>query len=233
MSGDFAQSNRPYRVALIDDHHVVRAGLRAVLNECPSLEVVAEGGSTDEALAICAAVNPDVFLLDLRLPGRSGVEACREIKLARPEAKVLFLTSYGDGANVLAGLSAGADGYLLKTITGSDITDAVLQIARGGALLDPRVTRQLIGSLAAQSLKRANTLTRREKSILEGIATGKLNKEIAQNLGLSEKTVRNQLTVIYEKLSVKSRTEAALAFKGFEEVAPLDQNLPESFLDRL
>jgi two-component system, NarL family, response regulator DevR len=207
-----AQPERRVRVMVVDDHHVVRAGLQAVLSESPELEVVGEAGTATEALALCERFHPDVLLLDLHLPDRSGVEVCREVKLICATTKVLFLTSYGDEANVLAGLAAGADGYLLKTITGGDIADAVLKVAAGGAVLDPLVTRHLLGhlSFSPDSQTPASHLTPKEHSILEQIAAGQLNKEIASTLGLSEKTVRNQLTAIYNKLGVKTRAEAAI-----------------------
>lgn len=204
-----------FRIVIVDDHHVVRTGLRTVLSEAPQLEVVGEAGTASEAVAMCARLHPDVLLLDLRLPDRSGVEVCREVKLNQAATQVLFLTSYGDEANVLAGLAAGADGYLLKTITGGDITDAVLKVAQGGAVLDPLVTRQLIGHFAAPATKQGpnKELSSRERRILEGVVAGNLNKEIASTLGVSEKTVRNQLTAIYEKLGVRTRAEAAIAFE--------------------
>jgi two-component system response regulator DevR len=204
-----------FRVVVVDDHHVVRAGLRAVLSESPRLEVVGEAATAAEAVVLCARLQPDVLLLDLRLPDRSGVEVCREVKLGNSATKVLFLTSYGDEANVLAGLTAGADGYLLKTITGGDIAEAVFKVAMGGAVLDPLVTRHLIGHLSGPVAKaaEANELTTKERRILEAVAAGQLNKEIASTLGLSEKTVRNQLTAIYEKLGVKTRAEASIMYE--------------------
>lgn len=228
-----APANR-FRIVVADDHHVVRAGLRAVLSESPQLEVVGEAGTAAEALIVCASLQPDVLLLDLRLPDRSGVEVCREVKLERAATKVLFLTSYGDEANVLAGLTAGADGYLLKTITGGDIADAVLKVAAGGAVLDPLVTRQLIEHLSAPAAPNSRTteLTVKERSILEGVAAGQLNKEIASTLGVSEKTVRNQLTGIYEKLGVKTRAEAAISFERTRSANPAGEQHRDPFPPR-
>lgn len=206
---------KPVRVVVVDDHHVVRAGLRAVLSESAEVEVVGDAGTAADAVSICARLHPDVLLLDLHLPDRSGVEVCREVKLSSSDIKVLFLTSYGDEANVLAGLTAGADGYLLKTILGGDITDAVLKVAAGGAVLDPLVTRHVIGHLSAPGATVAQPpeLTSKEQRILEGVAGGQLNKEIASDLGVSEKTVRNQLTVVFEKLKVRTRAEAAIQYE--------------------
>ena len=132
---------------IVDAHDIVRAGLRAVLSESAGLEVVGEAGTAAEAIKAGGILKPDVVVLDLRLPDRSGVEVCRELKFLLPEVKVLFLTSYGDEANVQAGLAAGADGYLLKTITGSDIADAAIKVAAGGAVLDPLVTRRLLDKM--------------------------------------------------------------------------------------
>lgn len=217
-SGD---RDRRHQVVIVDDHGIVRAGLKAVLGECPQLQIVGETGTAEGAIHLCQRLKPDVVLLDLRLPDRSGVEVCRELKLTIPEIKVLFLTSYGDEANVLAGLAAGADGYLLKTITGGDVTDAVLKVAAGGAVLDPLVTRQLIGHFKAPTAPdiTLKMLTEREHTILVGVLRGRLNKEIAAELSVSEKTVRNHLTHIYEKLGVKTRIEAAVLFESLRTKA--------------
>lgn len=208
------EPNQRWRVVVVDDHPIVRAGLRAVLAESPELEVVGDAGTATEALAVCLRTQPDVVLLDMRLPDRSGVEVCRELKLHRPGVKVLFLTSYGDEANVLTGLTAGADGYLLKTITGNDIAGSVAKVAAGGCVLDPQVTRQVIAKLAAAppSGKTPMNLTQSEGRLLELVAQGLLNKEIATTLGVAEKTVRNQLTRVFDKLGVTTRTEAAAWF---------------------
>lgn len=205
-----------FRVVLADDHHVVRAGLRAVLSESAQLDVIADAGTAAEAIDLCTRLQPDVLLLDMRLPDRSGVEVCRAVKLNSSKTKVLFLTSYGDEANVLAGLTAGADGYLLKTITGADIADAVLKVASGGAVLDSLVTRQLIEHISSPVLDKNKEFSARELRILEGVAIGQLNKEIASALGVSEKTIRNQLTVIYERLGVKTRAEAAIVYERMQ-----------------
>jgi two-component system response regulator DevR len=209
-----ASSQKRFRIVLADDHDVVRAGLRTVLADSTELEIVGDAATAADTVAMCIDLKPEVLVLDLRLPDRSGVDVCREIKLACPATRVLFLTSYGDEANVLAGLSAGADGYLLKTITGGDIADAVLKVAKGGAMLDPLVTRHLLRQLsgADQPEIASNILTAREERLLQGIVAGRLNKEIADDLGLSEKTVRNQFTVIFQKLEVRTRAEAAVRY---------------------
>lgn len=209
------EPNRRWRVVVVDDHPIVRAGLRAVLAESPELEVVGDAGTAAEALAVCQRTEPDVVLLDMRLPDRSGIEVCRELKLRRPEAKVLFLTSYGDEANVLTGLTSGADGYLLKTILGTDIAGSVAKVASGGCVLDPQVTRQMLTRLSAMPDPRSTEarLTEGELKLLDRVAQGLLNKEIAEALGVAEKTVRNQLTRVFEKLGVSTRTEAALWYQ--------------------
>lgn len=203
------------RVVIVDDHGIVRAGLRTVLGDSPRLEVVGEAENAAVAIQVCGELRPDVVLLDMRLPDRSGVEVCLELKRTMPGIRVLFLTSYGDDANVMAGLAAGADGYLLKTITGCDIADAVLKVAAGGAVLDPLVTRQLVGAVQAPVRREPalHILSERERAILDGVVRGLLNKEIAAEGGVSEKTIRNQLTQIYEKLGVKTRAEAAILFE--------------------
>lgn len=209
------EPNQRWRVVVVDDHPIVRAVLRAVLAESSELEVVGDAGTAAEALAVCRRTEPDVVLLDMRLPDRSGIEVCRELKLGRPEIKVLFLTSYGDEANVLTGLTAGAEGYLLKTITGTDIAGSVAKVAAGGCVLDPKVTRQVLTRLSALPSPRPGegSLSDSELRLLEHVTQGRLNKEIAATMGVAEKTVRNQLTVVYEKLGVTTRTEAALWFE--------------------
>ena len=209
------ESKHRWRVVVVDDHPIVRAGLRTVLAESAELEVVGDAGTAAETLAMCQRVQPDVVLLDMRLPDRSGVEVCRELKLLRPETKVLFLTSYGDEANVLTGLAAGAEGYLLKTIVGSDIAESVITVAGGGCVLDPQVTRQVLAQLSTHPDPKpgVDDLTENERRLLELVTSGLLNKEIAATLGLAEKTVRNQLTRVFEKLGVATRTEAALWFE--------------------
>lgn len=211
---------KPFRVALVDDHHVVRAGLRAVLAECAEIEVIWEAEAASTALARCIEALPDLLIVDLRLADESGIDLCREIKLSYPLAKVLFLTSYGDEGNVLAGLSAGADGYLLKSITGSDITDAALKVLHGGTVLDPLITKQVVQHFAGSPSSQPNQISSRQQRILEGVSKGMLNKEIASTLGISEKTVRNQLTAIYDKLGVKRRAEAALHFEKLKRNFP-------------
>ncbi len=207
-----AEPTHRWRVVVVDDHPIVRAGLRTVLAESPALEVVGDAGTAAEALAVCRRTEPDVVLLDVRLPDRSGVEVCRELKLQRPGVKVLFLTSYGDEANVLTGLTAGAEGYLLKTITGTDIAGSVAKVAEGGCVLDPQVPRQMIKKLSDVQPGPAPmpALSGAERRLVELVAQGLLNKEIAAATGLAEKTVRNQLTRVFAKLGVTTRTEAAL-----------------------
>jgi two-component system response regulator DevR len=203
---------KPVRVLIVDDHHVVRLGLRAALEESRELTVIGDAPSGEEALKFCEQNVPEVVLLDVRLPGMSGFEACRALKQRWPAIKVLFLTSYGDDSSVLKAAEAGADGYLLKAVAGQDITSAILKSAAGGVVLDPAIARQVLNRAAnpAQSQPTPlQSLSAHEHRVLELLTEGQTNKEIANALGIAEKTVRNQLTSIFQKLGVTSRTQAA------------------------
>lgn len=209
------------RVLIADDHLVVRLGLRALLDIHPGIEVIGEAGTGRETLAWLERNRPDVVLLDMRMPDMDGLEVCRRLKLETPSPAVLFLTSYADDQTILAAVEAGADGYLLKAMAGQDIPAAILTVANGGSVLDPAVTRRVLNSVhrpkpgkresgAAVAVK---TLTAQETRVLELAALGKSNKQIAQELHLSEGTVRNYLSVVFAKLNVESRVEAALVWQ--------------------
>jgi DNA-binding NarL/FixJ family response regulator len=180
------------------------------------LQVVGDASTAAEATAKCDELRPDVVLMDIRMPGASGIEACRWIKERHPATRILFLTSYSDSDTLVEALSAGADGYVLKAVNGQDIVEAVEKVARGDAIVDPGVARQLI-QLAAGNSPRAtpgaprstSALTDRENRILELLNAGHTNKEIASALGLSEKTVRNLLSGVFGKLGASTRQEAA------------------------
>ncbi|HEX6970998.1 MAG TPA: response regulator transcription factor, partial [Limnochordia bacterium] len=179
------------RVLLVDDHEVVRIGLRALLQRAPDLEVAGEAGSAEEAVAQAARLRPDVVVMDVRMPGGSGIEACREIRQAQPDTRVLMLTSYPDEEAVLASVMAGASGYVLKEIGGGELLAGIRAVAAGKSLLDPQVAAVVLDRVRRQSEPKYPPLTDQERRILALIAQGKTNREIAQELYLSEKTIRN------------------------------------------
>jgi two-component system response regulator DevR len=208
---------RRVSVLIADDHHVVRMGIRALLEMHPHLEVVGEAGNGEETLALVASRRPDVLLLDLRMPGVDGLEICRRLKQETPSPAILFLTSYADDQTILAAIEAGADGYLLKAMAGQDIPGAISTVAGGGSVLDPLVTRRVLESVHRPKLvgnsgtaAALEGLTTQEKRVLELAAMGRSNKQIAQAMKLSEGTVRNYLSNVFAKLHVESRTEAAM-----------------------
>lgn len=199
-------------VLVVDDHHVVRIGLCAVLRDNPRLNVVGEAGTAAEAEAMCDSLNPDVVLMDIRMPGGSGIDACRQIRQRHPKTRVLFLTSYSDTETLAEALKAGADGYVLKSITGENISESVEKIARGDKIVDPVMTLQLIDLATAQTQRTsaaATDLTQREDRILALIHAGQTNKEIGLALGVSEKTIRNALSSVFARLGAATRREAA------------------------
>lgn len=204
------------RVLLVDDHPVVRAGLRVIAEVDPTLTVVGEASSAAEALLAVRALQPDVVLLDMRLPDRSGLEVCRELRAKAAGPRVLFLTSFADNALVLAAMQAGGDGYLLKDNQPQDIVTAIHAVMRGGTIFDPVVTRavdrEVRAALPPSPRDPLATLSTQESRVLERIAEGRSDKEVAAILGLQPKTVRNYLERIFEKLGVSSRTQAAVMF---------------------
>jgi DNA-binding NarL/FixJ family response regulator len=201
------------RMLVVDDHEVVRQGLVALLDRREGFEVVAQAGTVAEAIAAAARFEPDVVVMDVRLPDGSGIEACREIRDARPETRVIMLTSYPDEEAVLSAIIAGASGYLLKQIRGRDLVAALESVARGESLLDPAVTETVLQRVrmaasggAADELA---DLTQQERKILLLVAEGKTNKEIAADVFLSDKTVKNYVSSILSKLNLQRRTQAA------------------------
>lgn len=209
-------AGRPIRLLLVDDHQVVRVGLRTLLGRGTGVEVVGEAATAEEAVAEAARLAPDVVLLDVRLPDGSGVEACREIRAANPGTRVLFLTSYADQEAVLATIFAGADGYLLKDIESASLIQAVHKVAAGQSVLDPSVTQPVLAhmqSIAQQEPRgQEEALSPQESRVLALLADGLTNKEIAAALDLSEKTVKNYLHHVFQKLKVTRRSQAAVAY---------------------
>jgi len=200
------------RVLIVDDHEVVREGLRALLRRRTELAVVGEADSVASAIEEARRSEPDVVIMDIRLPDGSGVEACREIRAQRPETKVIMLTSYADDDAVFASIMAGATGYLLKQTRTQSLVDAIERAVRGESLLDPAVTQRVLERVRnAGSSKddELSLLSEQEQKILDLIAEGKTNKEIAQEVYLSDKTVKNYVSSILSKLNLRRRSEAA------------------------
>lgn len=207
-------------VLLVDDHAVVRIGLKAILGDDPRITVLGEAANGAEALSLLERLRPTVVLVDLRLPGMSGIELCRRIKAFEEPPKILILTSFGDDASMLDSIAAGADGYILKDFNQTELATAILIVANGGSFLDPSITRKVMDAalpgVPADPLK---GLAPQEQRILDLIAEGKQNKEIAAKLGLAEGTVRNTLTTIYTKLGVENRIEAVTLWLKRREAA--------------
>jgi DNA-binding NarL/FixJ family response regulator len=200
------------KVMIVDDHEVVREGLRALLNRRDGMTVVGEAGSVAQAIETAARVQPDVIVMDVRLPDGTGVEACRDIRAAHPETRTIMLTSYADDEAVIASILAGASAYLLKQTRGNQLADAIMAVARGESLLDPQVTARVLEQMRGMSNPapdKAAQLTENEMKILHLIAEGKTNREIAADVYLSDKTVKNYVSSILSKLNLKRRSEAA------------------------
>jgi two-component system, NarL family, response regulator DevR len=200
------------RVFLLDDHEIVRRGIADLLDAEDGIAVVGEAGTAAEALARIPAVRPDVALLDARLPDGSGIDVCRDIRSSMPEVRCLILTSYDDNDALFAAVMAGAAGYLLKEIRGSNLVDAIRQVAAGKSLLDPAVTGRLLTRLRDGEPKdeRLASLTAREREILALITEGMTNKQIGERLFLAEKTVKNYVSGLLAKLGMERRTQAAV-----------------------
>ena len=201
-------------VLLADDHALIRAGFKVLMQDADDIEVVGEAGDAQEVIAKTEELSPDVVVMDIRLPGRSGIEATREITQLLPETKVLILTSYAEDELLFDAIDAGAYGYVLKQIGSDDLVHALDAIGRGEALLDPTLTQKVFKRVREASRKATNeafaSLTDQEIRILGLISSGKTNKEIAADIFLSDKTVRNYVSSILSKLSVKTRAEAAV-----------------------
>jgi two-component system response regulator DevR len=201
------------RIVLVDDHEVVRLGLRSLLERQPDLVVVGEAETAQEAVSAVESLAPDVVVLDIRLPGRSGVEACAEIKRRRPETKIVVLTSYAEDEVLLDAIAAGAEGYVLKQVGSDDLVRALRRVGRGERLLDPRLTDQVFAKLRQmRERERAEAfadLSEQELRVLALVTEGKTNREIGEALYLSEKTVRNYVSDILTKLGHTSRAQAA------------------------
>jgi DNA-binding NarL/FixJ family response regulator len=211
--GSTLPAGRQLRLLIVDDHEVVRQGLAAVLGRRENFQVVAEAGTVAEAVELAERFRPDLIVMDVRLPDGSGIEACREIRAEHPEIRVVMLTSYPDEEAVLSAIVAGASGYLLKQIRARDLVAGLEAVGRGESLLDPAVTEKVL-----ERIRRVATnpygedlaqLTGQEQKILLLVAEGMTNKQIAGEVFLSDKTVKNYVSSILSKLNLQRRAQAA------------------------
>src|SRR5215468_2002823 len=200
------------RVFLLDDHEVVRRGVRELLEAEDDIEVVGESGSAVEATNRAPALRPDVAILDARLPDGNGIDVCRDIRSVDPSIKGLILTSFEDDEALFAAIMAGASGYVLKQIRGTDLVDAVRRVAAGQSLLDPAVTQRVLERIrhGVEQPRELAALTDQERRILGFIAEGLTNHEIAQRMFLADKTVKNYVSSVLAKLGLERRTQAAV-----------------------
>ncbi len=198
-------------VFLLDDHEVVRTGLRALLEACEDIEVVGEADTVAEALIRIPAVQPNVAILDVRLPDGSGVEVCREVRSTSPDIACVMLTSYADDEALIASILAGAAGYVLKQVGSLDLLDTIRRAGAGESLLDPALTDRVLERLreGPKTDPRLASLTPQERKILDLIAEGYTNRQIAENMFLAEKTVKNYVSNLLAKLGMERRTQAA------------------------
>ena len=200
------------RVFLLDDHEVVRRGLADLLHAAGDIEVVGESGSAQEAARRIPALRPDVAVLDARLPDGNGIDVCRDVRAVDSSIRGLILTSYEDDEALFAAIMAGASGYVLKQIRGTDMVDAVRRVAAGQSLLDPAVTQRVLERIrhGVEQPRELAALTDQERRILEFVAEGLTNREIAAKMFLAEKTVKNYVSSLLAKLGLERRTQAAV-----------------------
>ena len=212
------------RVFLVDDHEVVRRGVRDLLEQHDDIEVVGEAGTAEEALSRIPPTRPDVAVIDMRLPDGNGVEVCREVRSTNDEIHCLILTSFADDEALIEAIMAGAAGYLLKQVRGTDFVDAVRRVAAGQSLLDPQVTAQVLERLRKGPVEdeRLARLTDQERKILDLIAEGLTNRQIAARMFLAEKTVKNYVSHLLAKLGMERRTEAAVFAARLQNEKPHD-----------
>jgi two-component system, NarL family, response regulator DevR len=209
VSTDTVTEPSKYRVFLLDDHEIVRRGLKELLESEGDIEVVGESGLAQEAIRRIPALRPDVAVLDGRLPDGSGIDVCREIRSRSPEIAALILTSFDDDEALFSAIMAGAAGYVLKQIRGSDLVDGIRRVAAGESLLDPAVTTRVLERLRAPVTDPLAGLTPQERRILDLITEGMTNRQIGEEMFLAEKTVKNYVSHLLAKLGMERRTEAA------------------------
>ncbi|MEV6587457.1 response regulator transcription factor [Streptomyces acidicola] len=213
--GELSGGDQPIRVFLLDDHEVVRRGVHDLLNDEPDITVIGEAATVEQALVRVPALRPDVAVLDVRLPDGDGVTVCRELRSRMPDLACLMLTSFDDEEALLDSIMAGASGYVLKQIRGSDLVSAVRTVAAGQSLLDPSATTRLMARLRGEQTKEPEPdglpgLTAREREILALIGEGLTNRQIGGRLYLAEKTVKNHISRLLAKLGVERRIQAAV-----------------------
>ncbi|WP_326639842.1 response regulator transcription factor [Streptosporangium sp. NBC_01755] len=211
------------RVFLVDDHEVVRRGVAALLESEGDIEVIGEAGTAESAVARIPALRPDVAVLDVRLPDGNGVDVCREVRSRMPELACLMLTSFADDEALFNAVMAGASGYVLKQIHGSDLVGAVRTVAGGESMLDPQTTSAMLARLREQAVRKdpLAALSDQERHILELIGEGLTNRQIGERMYLAEKTVKNYVSNLLSKLNMQRRTQAAAL------VTRLKNNRPE------
>lgn len=216
-TGEEDGDQRTIGILLVDDHEVVRSGLRAMVERYDDLEVVAEAGTADEAVLRARSYHPDVVVLDIRLPDRSGIEACREITAEHPDMAVLVLTSLSGDHALFDAIMAGASGYVLKRIRGNDLVEGIRRVARGESLLDPAITAKVLDRVRYPTSggdEKLARLTPTEVRIVEMIADGMTNRQIGEAIGLAEKTIKNYVSSILSKMHMSRRAEAAAYLAG-------------------
>lgn len=198
-------------VLLVDDHQLVRLGLKSLLSLYPNIEVVGEAANSQESVKLAESLKPDIILMDIRMHGESGIDACKKIVSLIPGMKVIMLTSYDEEEIVYEAIMAGASGYILKEIESEELIKAIETVAAGQSLLDPNVTLKVMERLRNKSFEdqKLNSLTGQEKQVLALIAKGKTNKEIGAAMHLTEKTIRNYVSQIFLKLELSNRAQAA------------------------
>ncbi|MBV8529027.1 MAG: response regulator transcription factor [Candidatus Dormibacteraeota bacterium] len=218
----------PLRIFICDDHELVRVGLRSLLEAASEYRVVGEAGDAESAVKLASELRHDVVLMDVRLPGRSGIEACRDIRSAHPEINVIILTAYADDEALFSSIMAGAAGYVLKQIRGSDLAGAIRQVAEGRSLLDPEVTARVLARLRGEAdatNEPIEDLTPQERKILNLVAEGLTNRQIAEKVFLAEKTVKNYVSNVLMKLGLSRRAEAA-AYMARRRAQRTESNWP-------
>ncbi len=223
MTAPTAQA--PIRVFLLDDHEIVRRGLRELLEAEDDIVVVGEASTAAEARSRVPALRPDVAVLDVRLPDGDGVTVCRDIRSAVPELACLMLTSFADDEAMFGAIMAGASGYVLKQVRGSDIVGAVRTVAAGGSLLDPRATGLVMERLRNRSAPKDDplaALSDQERKILDLIGEGLTNRQISERMFLAEKTVKNYISSVFSKLGLERRTQAAALVVRLSETGSAD-----------